>query len=175
MTHDRNGLSHLTLGLAAAMLLSAMAVAPAFADPQARCSFTPRNGEVLQNNIYKPEYGHSIEIDNGSTGDAIIKVRDASTNALKVSFFVGRSQKASFDDLPDGMYVIQYAFGDVLASDCKSFITVFSADRFPGVESFTTTYVGNEVETDVLGYTLDATADGDVTPQSISASDFARD
>jgi hypothetical protein len=163
----------LTAG-AAAFAFAAHA-APLGPEPQARCSYTPRNGEVLQNNTTRPQYGHSVEIDNGTAGDAIIKVRDAASSSLRVSFFVGRNQKAVFEDLPDGAYIIQYAFGDALAQDCKSFITVFSADRFPGIETFKTTYIGNEVETDILGYTLYATPSGNVIPKTISAAEFNQD
>ncbi len=148
----------------------------AYEEPeQARCSYVVGNGHVLQNNMGIPEFGHRIEIQNGTAGDAIIKVRDASTNQLRVSFFVARNQTAQFDDLPDGSYILQYAFGDALAADCKSFITIHSADRFPGVEYFESTEVGDEIETQILGYTLYATPDGDVEPQSISESEFERD
>lgn len=148
---------------------------PETPEPQGRCHYAPGNGQVLVNNTYRPEYGHTVEIDNGTRGDAIIKIRSASSNALQVAFYVSQGQKATFDDLPDGSYVIQYAFGDTLASDCRSFIVTHSADRFPGIESFKTTYVGDEVETDILGYTLYATASGNVEPTPIAPSDFNRD
>lgn len=172
-----DSLSHVKRVMTGAVLTAALAVAaPAGrAEPQGRCYSTPSNGQVLVNNTYRPDYGHTVEIENGTRGDAIIKIRNASSMSLQVAFYVRQGETASFDDLPDGSYVIQYAFGDALAADCKSFVNIYSADRFPGVESFQKTIVGDEVETDILSYTLYATPSGNVTPTPINPADFNKD
>jgi hypothetical protein len=66
-------------------------------------------------------YGpHHLEIDNGTSGNAIINVRDAATGRLALEIYVESGKTASFNQLPDGAYRIQWAIGGDL-------------DRFPMV------------------------------------------
>lgn len=149
--------------------------APAQPVQPAPCLTPPRSGDLLRKRIASPEYGHSLTVKNGTKGDAIIKVRDAVTKKLKLSMFVGRSSAASFDDLPDGSYTIQFGYGDALAADCKSFVRVLSAQQFPGVERFVTRYVGNQVQTETLELTLFPVLDGNVETREISSTEFSDD
>jgi hypothetical protein len=154
---------------------------PVPASPQARqappvavptCAVQPFNGKVLSKNISPTKNGHSIEVNNGSTGNAIIKVRDAYSGALRLSFFVAKGSTASFSDLPDGVYKIQYAFGDDFGTDCRSFLLITSAAEFPTIRSLTTETTSSQIITKSLTYTLYAVPGGNVRPQSIGAEAF---
>ncbi len=139
------------------------------------CPVQPENGKVLVKNIPTITRGHSIEIRNGSNGNAIIKVRDASNDNLKVSFFVAKGSTASVSNLPDGIYRIQYAFGGDFGSDCHSFAQVVAAAQFPSIESLTTQITGAQIITDRLSYTLYTVPGGNVRPQTIDPALFNAD
>lgn len=101
-----------------------------------KCVFPPENGAVLTSNLRSKETGHVLEIRNGSGGNAIVKIRDASTDHLFASFFVAKGS-VSYFNLPDGTYRFQYAFGNDLRADCRNFVQVASAAQFPDVNRST--------------------------------------
>jgi len=140
------------------------------------CPFPPRNGQVLINHGVWGSEGHKIEIRNGASGNAIIKVRNAYTGALLISFFVAKGNSASIADVPDGNYLIQYALGEDLAIDCRSFVQSVSVQQFPGIETLETTRTftgtGTEIGYSVLGYTLFSVPHGNVRPQSLDVASF---
>jgi len=139
------------------------------------CSLTVTNGTVLSENwpSGSTDGEHKLSIENGSGGDAIIKIRDATTGALLVSFFVQNNSKAEYVRIPDGDYRIQYAFGDYLDSSCLAFAHLSGAAQFPGTEHFETTWTATEVDHQVLSFTLYNVPGGNVHPDSIDASSFA--
>jgi hypothetical protein len=144
----------------------------ALPDVVSTCAIQPSNGKVLSKNIPRTENGHSIEVKNGATANAIVEIRDAYSGVLRLSFFVAKGSAASFSNLPDGIYRIQYAFGDNLASDCRSFSQIRSAAQFPAIKSLTTEVTGSQIITKGLTYTLYSVTDGNVRPQSIDVESF---
>jgi hypothetical protein len=65
-------------------------------DPTLPTCATVVNGEVLvRRNVWGRDEGHSIEIRNGVDANAIVKVRNAYTGALLVSFFVAKGNTAA--------------------------------------------------------------------------------
>ncbi|MCZ7861746.1 hypothetical protein O9X98_10180 [Agrobacterium salinitolerans] len=161
-----------------ACLLSIGAVSEAWAQSSESvmfaptCASNPRNGEILSSRGLVAEGGHVLEIDNGSTGNAIIKVREANTNTLLLSFFVESNQKAQVGGIPDGDYKVQFATGATLGGDCRNFLKLQWAEQFPGVQTFQTQRTATQIITSVLSYTLYEVAGGNVSPQTISAQDF---
>jgi len=145
-------------------------VAPIGPLPGPTCQFIPDNGRVLSLNARSGE--HKIEIENGTAGNAIIKVRDATTGRVSVSFFVALGRTASFDRLPDGTYQVQYAIGQALAADCHSFVHTEAADEFPGPDNFSTRYTSGAIVYQVGTYTLYSVPDGNVRPHAISLEQF---
>jgi hypothetical protein len=139
------------------------------------CAFPPRNGEILVRSGVWNDEGHSIEIINGSGGNAIIKVKNAYTGSLLVSFFVAKGNTASVINVPDGSYRVQYAFGEDLQSDCHSFVRIASASQFPGIKTFTTRYTTTEIIHSQLSYTLFPVRDGNVRPQALDITAFNTD
>ena len=145
--------------------------------PVPTCSTMPSNGEVLADNRVAEREGHVLNIDNGTAGDAIIKLRDAESDQTVASFFVRRGEDASLANIPDGSYTIQYAVGDALAEDCQSFPKgKASADQFPGPNAFTTRYeedaLGTTVTRQRLTYTLYTVPGGNIRPKSIGMDEF---
>ncbi len=141
------------------------------------CSTTPSNGEILSDRREAANEGHILEIDNGTAGDAIIKIRNAESDRTIASFFVQRGGKANLNNIPDGTYTIQYAVGDKLAEDCKSFPNgQASADQFPGPDTLTTKYQDGELGTSVirsrLSFTLYSVPGGNIQPESIAMDEF---
>jgi hypothetical protein len=136
------------------------------------CAVQPFNGKVLSKNIPPTESGHSIEVKNGSTGNAIIKIRDAYSGTLRLSFFVAKGSTASFSDLPDGVYRIQYAFGGDFGIDCRSFTQITSVAQFTTIRSLTTEVTSSQIITKSLIYTLYIVPGGNARSESIDAQSF---
>jgi hypothetical protein len=139
-----------------------------------KCASPAPNGKILEAHIaFLSEDGHQIEINNGSQGDAIVKVRDhRSGDRLLVAFFVEQYTGATLKGLPDGDYVIQYAFGDTLGADCTSFANISEAGQFPSVEHFATKITPKEIVTASLTLTLYSVPSGNVVAQAIDAATF---
>lgn len=139
------------------------------------CLLPPSNGQILDGRIATTQKGHAIEIQNGSNGDAIVKVRNADTGRLAVSFFVARGQSSSIKGLPDGNYRIQYAVGDRLKSDCRSFARAAVASQFPDIETLQTSYTQSQIVRSRLSYTLFSVPNGNVRPQGLTVDAFEAD
>jgi hypothetical protein len=136
------------------------------------CATLPSNGQVLTDNTSWSEKANSLEIQNGSGGNAIIKIRDAGTGRMLISFFVEDNATARYELIPDGSYRIQYAFGNELDQSCTKFAQYRGAGEFPDTETFTTDYQPDEIIHHVLSYTLYPVVSGNVHPNSIDAATF---
>jgi hypothetical protein len=144
--------------------------------PVSACLVRVVNGQVIGENRGNIRQGHILTIDNGSTGNAIIKVRDTVTGHVVVSFFVEERATASFRYLNDGNYRIQYVLGGELAENCKTFNRPLAAKEFPGeqtlVTSRTTTRNAIEIDRQELTFTLYSVPSGNIMPRSIDLKDF---
>ena len=110
-----------------------------------------------------------------ASANAIIKIRDGMSGALRLSFFVQQGRAASISNLPDGYYRIQYAFGNELKSNCRDFVRILSASQFPQSERLATEYTPTQIITQELSYTLYAVPGGNVRPQSLDVAAFNAD
>jgi len=138
-----------------------------------RCALGPGNGHILEGrqNLTRID-GHVVTIRNGSGGNAIVRLRESVSNRRIASVFVADGATASLRKIPDGTYRIQYAFGDHLAKDCRSFVQTHRAGQFPGEETFATRTTATEIITQEMTYTLYAVPLGNVTPKSITTQEF---
>ncbi len=140
------------------------------------CDNPPANGAVLAGQENLAAEGHQLEIDNGSSGNAIVNVRNSQTNDLLVSFYVSRGETGSVSGLADGTYKMQYALGGPLDEDCRMFAGDFSASAFPDPETFRAQYVNDERGEgyiyEVLTFTLYSVPGGNVRPQGIADDAF---
>lgn len=137
------------------------------------------NGEQLDGEKRPSSEGHMLEISNGSGGDAIIKLRHWPSNKLVASFLVLKNHTGNFQGFPDGNYIIQYAYGERIAEDCKSFVNIDAAGQFPDTETFKTDVQlgddGFQMKSSRLSYTLYATPGGTVRPESLDPAAFNAD
>lgn len=140
------------------------------------CKSPPKNGKVLAGSRFLESDGHILDINNGSSGDAIVKLRRADTLKLAASFFIQSNQSATLQGIPDGTYIVQYAFGPILAEDCKSFTAIDSVGQFPVAERFVTERsedsLGITTQRMHLSYTLYAVPGGNTRPNTINEAAF---
>jgi hypothetical protein len=153
---------------------SSSSTTPASAALADLCVLRPTNGKVLTGRLPYTEYGHKLTIQNGASGDAIIKVRNAATGRTVVSFFAAQNRTAVLDGIPDGSYRVQFAYGDAMTADCKGFREPV-ASEFPGVQRFEAEMTRTQVITQELSYTLYAVRGGNVRTNSIPATSFSSD
>ena len=137
------------------------------------------NGQILLGRKNLSPDGHRLEISNGSDGDAIVKLRNASTGKIVTSFFVQRNEMASIDGVRNGTYRIQYALGHSIDKSCIKFIAPVSVGEFPQIESLQSEivddYRGRGIMFRRLSYTLYKVAGGNVQPETISPDAFNAD
>ena len=135
------------------------------------CTSPPPNGAILSGDQPTAVQVHSLEVMNSGAAPAIVKVRNAETGLLLISFFVAKSASVKISSLQDGSYRIQYAFGQDLAEDCQNFQSIGGAGEFP-LETLATQYETDKVVTQRLSYTLYTVVGGNVHPTSISTGSF---
>jgi hypothetical protein len=158
---------------------SAVPAAPPIRAAEQTCASPPSNGQILVDHRGRSADGHHLKIENGTAGDAIIKMRAEGGRTL-ASFFVARGQTATLTRIPDGSYTVQYASGDKLAKNCRTFVKdgSESANAFPGPDPLETRYEesldGTSVVHSELTYTLYPVLGGTVQPNSINMDDFDR-
>lgn len=140
--------------------------------PVPTCGHEVPSGKLLSGNLASEDFGHRLEIKNGSESPAIIKVRNADTGRVVVSFYVQKDDHADIGPLPDGTYRIQFATGEALAADCKSFVRILGASEFPTADTFQIEQRGDQLIAQHLTYTLYAVPAGNVRPDTIEAAAF---
>ena len=150
-------------------------VSSAQPDPVPTCDHEIESGAILGGELSDEDFGHRIEVKNGSSGPAIIKMRDAQSGRLQIAFYVGKAGQADVGPLPDGNYRIQYAIGEALAANCKSFTHLSGASEFPDTEAVAVEEVGGRRMAQRLSYTLYAVPSGNVRPQEIDLGAFEAD
>jgi len=139
---------------------------------QMACTDPPQNGQVLEDNTSWFSNANAVEIQNRSGHDAIIKIRDAASGKLLISFFVADKAAAGFERIPDGTYRVQYALGKTLDRGCTAFLDQRPAAEIPHSETFVTSFAGIEVNYQVFSYTLQPMPTGRAYPNAIGAGAF---
>jgi len=158
----------------AAVNASANGAAPAATPAAAEvptCEKLPASGTLLSGKRRPAGSGHKVTVENGDSGDAVIKVRNASNQQVVAAMFVQKNSKASLEGLPDGDYQIQYAFG-ALDEGCKKVARIDRAGAFPDVETFKTEKIDGELYSSNVTLTLQAAPGGNVRPQPLDPAAF---
>nr|WP_047168561.1 hypothetical protein [Sphingomonas sp. Y57] len=140
------------------------------------CATPPESGSKLAGDMELGSEGHSIELRNSGTRDALVKIRHADTGHLAASFFLRRQEALSIEGVPDGRYLIQYAFGPALAPDCKSFTHILKANQMPEADEMTTQVIDDDEHTEVkrssVSYVISVSESANVKPVAIDAAAF---
>jgi hypothetical protein len=100
-----------------------------------RCWKEPDNGEVLYRITPRDTPGHQVAIVNNTASAAIVKVRSAFSKRLIIAVFMYPHASAAVGGIPDGYYVLQYAFGTHLNEGCVTFADSTAAWQFPATEN----------------------------------------
>ena len=106
------------------------------------CWKEPENGEVLYRINPRVAPGHVIAVMNDTRSAAIVKVRSAFSKRLIAAIYLYPHASAALNAIPDGYYMVQYAFGTTLNETCTSFLDTGGAWQFPGTESLRTIATG---------------------------------
>ena len=138
----------------------------------AHCATPPQNGDVLQGGTMSGEDQNRLVIANGRGRNAIVKVRDATTNRVVVSFFVAPNSTVTYAKIPDGRYNIQYAFGGRLNQSCTTFLSIRESAEDPHPETFATQANDTGFHYQELSFRLYPVPNGNFQPQPIDAATF---
>lgn len=162
---------------AAISAADAAAGLPAAAEPATpACAAPPPSGEKLAGDMKLAEEGHAIGFENGGGGDALVKLRHAGSGKLAASFLIRRMEAVTIEGVPDGTYLIQYAFGPALAADCKSFTRIITARQLPEADALLTEVIDTEDKTETrrmsVAYQLSVSETANVKPVTIDAAAF---
>jgi hypothetical protein len=150
---------------------------PAAQDPGVPvCTAYPESGKKLAGDMELAAEGHAIELQNSGQRDALVKIRHADSGRLAASFFLRQQEQLAIDGVPDGRYVIQYAFGPALAPDCRSFTRILKANQMPEVDDMATQVIDDEDHTEVkrssVSYDISVSESGNMKPVTIDAAAF---
>jgi hypothetical protein len=139
---------------------------------QSECDEPPSNGQVLDDNTNWFIDANAMDVQNRSGRDAIVKIRNAASGKMLISFFVANNETAKFERIPDGTYRIQYALGSELDRYCAAFVSQFAAAEFSNPVTFVTRFEGIEINHQTRDYTLYPLRAGNNRPNAIRAGAF---
>ena len=131
-----------SLAYAAPVLPANAAIDEPRLKPPPLCWKMPENGEILYRVNSRESRGHAIELINETPRQAIVKVRSAFSKRLIAAVYMVANASAELEGIPDGYFVVQYAFGEQLANGCVSFVKTDGAWQFPDTENLRTIATG---------------------------------
>lgn len=142
----------------------------------ATCADPPPSGEKLAGDMELAPEGNSIQIANAGGGDALVNIRHADSRRLAARFYLRSMEQMTIEGVPDGSYIIQYAFGPALAPDCKTFTRIIRARELPEPHTFKTETIDDDQHTEVrhssVSYELSVTEEANMKPLKIDAAAF---
>lgn len=119
--------------------------------------------------------GHRIRIKNGTSSDAIVKLRRLGSDATYLSFLVAKGGEAEQFCLHDGEYYVLFAFGHQMDRACKNFSTISAANKFQHTVHFYTQHEVDRTISNIMTFTLYPVADGNAPTSRIDTSEFSHD
>ncbi|RVT93839.1 hypothetical protein [Sphingomonas crocodyli] len=145
----------------------------------AACATPPATGARLAGDLKLAEEGHAIDISNDSDSDAVVKLRHVETGKLAASFYIAHSDSMTIEGVPDGEYLLQYAFGPGLGADCRTLSSIIKANQMPGADDLRTETIDDEDHTETkrhsVSYALSVSQDANMRAVGISAAAFNAD
>ncbi len=140
------------------------------------CASPPHSGEKLAGDMEVGSGGHSIQIANAGGGDALVNIRHADTRKLANRFYLRSNEQMVIEGVPDGIYLLQYAFGPALAADCKTFTRIIRARELPEADDLHTQTIETQDQTETkyssVSYELSVSEGGNAKPVNIDAAAF---
>jgi hypothetical protein len=159
--------------IARAVASSAIAATDAVPLKATHCPLPIPNGQVLQQSwgILRAERANTLKIENHSGRNAIVKVRDPILGSARLALFVAKDTDATYNALPDGGYIIDYALGGDLDATCMTFAHLLHAGQI-GYFKFTGPDNAGGPRYRVEDITIQATAATDADLNTIDADTF---
>jgi hypothetical protein len=140
------------------------------------CAKPPPSGQKLAGDMDVGSGGHSIQVANAGGGDALVNIRHADTRKLANRFYLRSNEQMVIEGVPDGLYLIQYAFGPALGTDCKTFTRIIRARELPESDDLQTQTIETEAQTEVkhssVAYEISVSESGNMKPVNIDAAAF---
>jgi hypothetical protein len=148
----------------------------AFTLPSAKgtlCALTIPNGQVLQQNggLLWTERANSLKIENRSGYGVILKLRDMMLGRMRVSLFVAKNSSATYDRIPEGRYIVDYALGNALDESCSAFPHLVYAGQL-GLLRFAARDAGDGKGYDLQEVTIPPPDDRDAGLKAIGKNAF---
>ena len=140
------------------------------------CADPPASGEKLAGDMSTVGEGHGMQVTNAGGGDALVNIRHADTRKLAMRFYLRSNEEMTIEGVPDGVYILQYAFGPALAIDCKTFTRIIRARELPEADELRTQVIDDDEKTEVrhraISYEISVSESGNVKPVNIDAASF---
>lgn len=120
----------------------------------------------------------SLQVNNGTTSDAYIKLVDSYTDELVASFYVQSNSTFTLEGVPDGLYEVLFASGEDWDSNTRKFTLNQSFAKFDSPFDFTTItrQLTNQIEYQyrIHKVTLHRVVDGNARTSGVNEQEFAQ-
>jgi ribosomal protein L37AE/L43A len=114
----------------------------------------------------------SLEVSNGTSRDAYIKLVAPSSSQLVAAFYVKSNSTFTLQGIPDGVYQVLFVLGEDWDSKTRTFTTNASFSRFDRSLNFVTTRQTNSTRYTIFKLTLHSVVGGDATTSPINEQEF---
>jgi hypothetical protein len=122
--------------------------------------------------------GGSLNVSNGTSHDAYIKLVDPKSRTLVAAFYVKSNSSFMLKQIPDGVYQVLFVSGTDWDSEKQSFTRSASFSRFDRALNFVTTQrndsQGVYTRYTVFKLTLHPVAHGNARTSRVNAKEFTR-
>jgi hypothetical protein len=116
----------------------------------------------------------ALEIDNGTTEDAALRLYDESTGEITRCAFVKAHDSIRLTDIPEGTYGLKYTTGLDWKADAQTFRWLPSYDRFDRRFVYFEERIGDEIQYHEIKVTLHRVIGGNLRTVSITRDEFLR-
>ena len=126
-----------------------------------------------------PLEGHgTLEIDNGTPRDAVVKVVDVLTHHAIEACYISAGGKVSIQNIPDGAFAVFFSSGSDFDPTIRGFTREKGFSRFVDDLAFTTevraTASGTNTQYTIFTLTLHPVANGNAKTNSVSEAEFLK-
>ena len=134
------------------------------------------NGTIISRRLLD---GHgTLQIDNGTSRDAVIKVVDEQTHHSIEACYVSAESKVSIDHIPDGAFTVFFASGSDFDSSLGGFTREKGFAKFVDALAFTTemrsTASGINTQYTIFTLTLHPVVNGNARTSSVGEDEFLK-
>lgn len=134
------------------------------------------NGTIISG---RPLDGNgTLEIDNGTSRDAVVKVVDQRTQHAIEACYISAERKVSIGRIPDGVFTVYFASGSDFDSTLGGFTRDKSCSKFVDALAFTTevrhTADGLNTQSTIFTLTLHPVVNGNAKTSSVDEAEFLK-